>query len=83
MNFYIDTPQRPRSEDTSTWGKAAIFAAFWSVKVVTDASEANMKQAKLKVDKYTFPIFENTKALKPGDKLCILDLSAAKKKPRS
>ena len=56
--------------------------ALVNEKIEAINSGLSTKLTKLKVGNFTFPIFENTKALKLGDKLCALDPSAAAKKAR-
>ena len=47
-SLYIDAPRKPSTEKVDEWNKATVMAAFWFVKVVSDASLANMKWAKMK-----------------------------------
>ena len=49
-----------------------ILAAFWWVGETSKLEEANVKVSKLKIGTFTIPMMENTKALRPGDKLMVL-----------
>ena len=78
---YIDSPPTPRSGTSNGFKKDVVMAAFWHVKTTSTPSEANFKMTKLKVGDYTIPAYENSKVLKPFDKLMVLDAGTAKAPP--
>ena len=82
-NFYLEQPTRPRGDSVDEWPKQFIAAAFWSVVELQDNVNVNMKLSKLKVNCYTFPIWENSKSLEAGQKLIGLDTLSTSKKART
>ena len=75
-NWFIDAPQRPKTDDVESWPDRSLFSAFWSVKT-GPKSEANMKIVKMKVQHYTFPVLQNSKAIKKGTVLMLPEPEAA------
>ncbi len=67
--FFIEAPTPPKSADKSEWTKGTIVSGFWWVKPTEDAEVANMTLAKMTVNGWSFPVYENSKAIKASDKL--------------
>ncbi len=67
--YYLEAPNRVRDNDVSKWKRESIFAAYWWVSKTNSEKDATMKISTMKIGTFKFPILENTRALKVGDKL--------------
>jgi len=74
-----------RTHEQTEWKKDTIFCGFWWVKVTDDDNTEgiNMKFSNMAVDGVTFPILENTRALKAREKLLAFEKAAPAKKART
>ena len=81
--FWIETPILAKSEKKEDWNKNSILASFWWVKTTENQADANMTMAKMNVEGFAFPIFENSKALNVHDKLVVYAEPRAAKKART
>lgn len=59
-----------KNEHVAEWKAESLVAALWQVKQA-DGAQVNMEQTKLKSGPFTVMGFENSKAIKPFDALCI------------
>ena len=85
VEFYIEPPAKARTHEQTEWKKDTIFCGFWWVKVTDDDNTEgiNMKFSNMAVDGVTFPILENTRALKAREKLLAFEKAAPAKKART
>ncbi len=67
--YYLEAPNRVRDNDVSKWKRESIFAAYWWVSKTHSEKDATMKISTMKIGTFKFPILENIRALKVGDKL--------------
>ena len=59
------------SPEKEKWQKQALVSAYWWVPPTSEKGEATMALAKMSSEDLAFPVYENIKALKPGDKLLV------------
>ncbi len=65
----MEAPSRVRDDDVSKWKREFVFAAYWWVSKTNTEKDATMQISTMKIGTFKFPILENTRALKVGDKL--------------
>ena len=82
--FVLEAPLRPKDADTKGW-KDSVFSAYWWVRETSEElTECNLKLTKVKSGQWTFPVMENTKAIKAFDRFILHQPSGpAAKKPRA
>ncbi len=70
--------------DEEPWKRDQLLCAYWWTKSTSDQKEANLVIKKIKVGKFSFPIYENSKVVNAFDKLLVFgpDESPAAKKAR-
>ena len=71
--YVLEAPQKVKGVETDKFKKECIFAAFWWVIKTPDVQAANMELASIKGGPFTFPIYQNTRALKVGEVLAVFD----------
>ena len=79
--FYIDAPQKPKVEAATQWRKDCMCAAFWWTKKIQEPSEVTFKVVKIESHGWIFPVLENTKAVKEGDSIVVLEAPPKKDAP--
>ena len=84
--FVLDAPMRGTKPPTAEapWDKKVVMSAFWWIKTTDDQAEGNLKRVTKSVGDWTFDILENSKAIKPFEKLYIYEpVGPATKKARA
>ena len=86
IKLYLDKPVRPKGPptDEEPWKRDQLLCAYWWTKSTSDQKEANLVIKKVKVGKFSFPIYENSKVVNAFAKLLVFgpDESPAAKKAR-
>ena len=70
--LYMEAPQRIKDTDAATWNAHVMFVGFWWVANTDKAELATMKLTTCKIGTWTFPMYENVKALPAWTKLVAL-----------
>ena len=69
FTWYLEAPPKIKSEKPSDWVKSSVAAAFWAMATDDDAENANMELKHMKCNggKYTFPVWQNPRAIRAGE----------------
>ena len=78
QEFFLDAPQKVSFANPEDWKPGQHFSGEWWVATTSDQGEANMKLTTTSHNGVAFPMYQNSKALKVGDRLAVLDQPALK-----
>ena len=83
LTFSITAPSKMTADekDDRIWGKQATFSAYWWVVETTEIADVNMELKVVNYNGYLIPFLQNTKPIKPLEKLLIKSTKRASVQP--
>ena len=78
----MDSPTKPKIDNPLEWNTDVMISTFFMVEPTGFPEAVNMKLTKVQLGEWTFTMLENTKKLKPWDRVMFMDLHEKLKQAR-